>query len=75
MRPIRSAGRPVSLNTASSGVSSRSSETMKRQNHDAHVYAPWKNDSASAPSGASVVASEPGMQSSCANASRCCSSE
>ena len=27
------------------GESSRSSLTMKRQNHDAHVYAPWKNDS------------------------------
>ena len=74
-RPIRSAGWPVSRKTASSGVSSRSSRTMNRQNHDAHVYAPWKNDSASLPSGASVVASEPGTQSRCANASRCWSSE
>ena len=48
---------------------------MKRQNHDAHVYAPWKYDSASLPFGARVVASEPGTQSRCANASRCWSSE
>ena len=50
-RPMRSAGWPVSRWTASSGESSRSSRTMKRQNHDAHVYAPWKNDSASLPFG------------------------
>ncbi len=55
--------------------SSRSSRTMKRQNHDGpRVGAVEERRRASGPSGASVVASEPGTQSGCANASRCCSS-
>ena len=64
----------IKKGTAAAGESNRVSFTMKRKNHDAHVYAPWKNDSARGPSGASVVASDPGTQSGCAKASRCSSS-
>ena len=42
----RSAGWPVRRMDGVLRGEQPSSRTMKRQNHDAHVYAPWKNDSA-----------------------------